>query len=643
MDQFGNEEYSEEIENQTDPSDMVASEEPEEQTEAEPQPKVGGYRFLAVLFMLLGVGGLFLGMLGKVVSAFAPIGYFSQYGATLDGALAGYTIDYFTALSAAGIGTIFKHGAEAALTNIVDILFAAGLFAVALFTVVAFIVSLASRKSAKAISFASGIAVFTVYCGLFLWSLFYMGGEKLTAFAMGGEKLSAATCSIPTAIIAAVSLIALCVAAMAKHKYGVANSLLLILPVLIAFVTVYPLSFTLEMAHAGIFSFKSFAFIKIALLFFMIAIAFNLFASAVRIPGEKAYPFDCVRFTVLLLGALLTAVAFIVQMPDDRFAIFKGKQLVYTLAYLLLSVFAFVIAVVMTVVSKRAAKAEAAEEEEEPEEEYAEEEETPEEEEEDVSYTETSGTPETYTVSEPAPEQTPEPAPETAPVYSAPVLTPEPEPAEAEPVKKEPEPYQPVRTPEPKPYRPASEPVQSEQQEPAPSSPYYPSPAQSYYAQPPYAQPTRPEPAYSAPVRPQPEPRKEAPISEFERRMEALARGEQPEYEPPRPQPQPMPSQPYLSPLSRNSGMMGRPSGYADANQYTYDPFINSLSPSEKNEFGDIFIACKAGRFEGLPTYSIGGDNAEFFRKVFIYLGKFRKDISRELLDKLYLYVSKNS
>ena len=128
--------------------------------------------------------------------------------------------------------------------------------------------------------------------------------------------------------------------------------------------------------------------------------------------------------------------------------------------------------------------------------------------------------------------------------------------------------------------------------------------------------------------------KKEEPISEFERRMEALARGEQPDAAPPAPVL-------YPAPARAGNAAPARPAGYASADQYTYDPFINSLTPQEKNEFGDLFIACKAGKFEGLPIYAIGGNNDEFFRKVFIYLGKFRKDISAPLLDKLYSYVSK--
>ena len=125
-------------------------------------------------------------------------------------------------------------------------------------------------------------------------------------------------------------------------------------------------------------------------------------------------------------------------------------------------------------------------------------------------------------------------------------------------------------------------------------------------------------------------------MSEFEKSMEALAKGEQPE---PAPEAQAdfrMPSYPSISPAAQPS------SPAYDPTQYTYDPFINGLSPKEKNEFGDLFIAGKAGKLQNLPTYVIGGDNTEFFRKVFIYLGRYRKNISAELLDKLYVYVSKN-
>ena len=144
-------------------------------------------------------------------------------------------------------------------------------------------------------------------------------------------------------------------------------------------------------------------------------------------------------------------------------------------------------------------------------------------------------------------------------------------------------------------------------------------------------------PVYVPPV-PAPVQEKEEPKTEFERYMEALAKGEAPANEPSREEEreyrQPVASYPVQSAHPATVPVQDYPS------QYTYDPFINTLTPAEKNEFGDIFIANKYGVHNYLPPYVIGGDNSEFFRKVFIFLGRFRKDISRNLLDKLYVYVS---
>ncbi len=125
-------------------------------------------------------------------------------------------------------------------------------------------------------------------------------------------------------------------------------------------------------------------------------------------------------------------------------------------------------------------------------------------------------------------------------------------------------------------------------------------------------------------------PMQNTPMSEFERSMAALARGREPE-------PAPTPTA-YYTPAYPQPA----PAPVYDASQYTYDPFINSLTPQEKNEFGDLFIAGKYGDLNYLPAYVIGGDNREFFNKVFIYLGRFRQHISSSLLEKLYAYVSRN-
>lgn len=189
-------------------------------------------------------------------------------------------------------------------------------------------------------------------------------------------------------------------------------------------------------------------------------------------------------------------------------------------------------------------------------------------------------------------------------------------------------------------------------------------PATPIYAVPFFAAPMAPaqQPAAAQPEQPAPAPAEEpkpaapaedTPMSEFERSMAALARGIAPE---PAPAPAQAPgvtyqyssapapayapqSAPYQAPAY--SQPVAAPKAVYDPTPYTYDSFINMLTPQEKNEFGDLFIANRYGDLNYLPAYVIGGDNREFFRKVFIYLGKFRNHISPELLGKLYDYVSK--
>lgn len=74
--------------------------------------------------------------------------------------------------------------------------------------------------------------------------------------------------------------------------------------------------------------------------------------------------------------------------------------------------------------------------------------------------------------------------------------------------------------------------------------------------------------------------------------------------------------------------------------QYTYDPFINTLTPEERSEFGDVFISHRHGIQNYLPAYVIGGDNRKFFRLLFVHLGRYREFITQNLMDKMYAFVS---
>ena len=81
--------------------------------------------------------------------------------------------------------------------------------------------------------------------------------------------------------------------------------------------------------------------------------------------------------------------------------------------------------------------------------------------------------------------------------------------------------------------------------------------------------------------------------------------------------------------------------GYDFYNCKSFDPFIATLDMAERNEFTELFILKFKGTMTELPDYVVGGDNKEFFRKIFIYLGQYRDRMSQELLMKMYQFSMK--
>ena len=74
-----------------------------------------------------------------------------------------------------------------------------------------------------------------------------------------------------------------------------------------------------------------------------------------------------------------------------------------------------------------------------------------------------------------------------------------------------------------------------------------------------------------------------------------------------------------------------------------FDPFLFTLTDEEKAEFIDLYILkCKTNMPE-IPTYVVGGNNKDFFNKVFIYLGQYREKVSSNLLAKMYKFSMKLS
>ncbi len=81
--------------------------------------------------------------------------------------------------------------------------------------------------------------------------------------------------------------------------------------------------------------------------------------------------------------------------------------------------------------------------------------------------------------------------------------------------------------------------------------------------------------------------------------------------------------------------------GYDFYNCKSFDPFIAILNNEERNQFTELFILKYKGTMPEVPDYQVGGDNKEFFRKLFIYLGQYRDRIPDSLLAKIYQFAIK--
>lgn len=78
--------------------------------------------------------------------------------------------------------------------------------------------------------------------------------------------------------------------------------------------------------------------------------------------------------------------------------------------------------------------------------------------------------------------------------------------------------------------------------------------------------------------------------------------------------------------------------GYDFFNTKSFDPFIATLSDQERNDFTDLFVLRCKGDMPEIPAYVVGSPDKDFFRKIFVYLGKYRDMIPDELLMKIYQF-----
>ena len=549
----------------------------------------GGYRALAVIVFVLAVGGLFLGLAGSLLNPLSHGEFFTDFEGPLQGSLMGYLIHYVKDIITKGfIAYLQGIWTNLSVSNLSLLLSAVVLAVGVVLSLVLGIISFFTQKKAKTCAMTSAVVVFLGYAGFFLTNL-YEQSIKLK------EAFSTAYFDVPTAIVAGVLLVLLIAVGVGRRKgLGLINALLMILTLAAIYSVCNAespfVSLSLLVTLGGLMSDPFTAFSAIAL---FVLLAFNFVVSAIRLSAQKGYLFDAVRFLLLLVAALLTIWA-------GEWALFTS-QLISSIIALAAPFAAFVIALLVGIMrivkGKKAPKKNALA---------------------NAIAPRPAAAAAPKPVSTPAPAPAPAAAPAAAPVAAAANdnVTVHMPPAAPQPVSREPKPQNITVNVHPAMYGQT------------PMMPYYSMP---YYGQqnPPMQQPAPmpAEPAVQEAPKPEPTPvvkeePQEEPMSEFERRMADLASGveETPAEEP--------------APVEEDV-----PVEYEGMEQ---DHFLETLTPQEKNEFGDLFIANKHGMFSALPPYVIDGDNRAFFSRVFIYYGKFRSYISTSLLEKLYNYVTQN-
>ena len=588
------------------------------------KPSTGGYRTLAVIAFVLAVGGLFIGLLYALSGVFlgnfnGNLPTFEAENVPLADSLFGYVYAYIATIFARGAGTFFSDMFSSGNTaNILEFGLLILLCVTVVLSLVLMIVSFCTAKGAKNCAMTSMILVFLTYGGYFIYS-YYVVSAARGAFV--GSMVD-----ITMAIPAGIALICLIITALARRKgLGLLNVLSFLLVAAVIFGLTYPGS---AMAEADIryTHFGDNLFVNLTAFIAAVVVILNFIISVVRMSAKKAYVFDAVRFGILLVAVVLAIVA---QIVDKTFEVMFGSaNLLAVILAAAASLAAFLLALIIAIVQASKARAKEAEE----------------------ASAEIGAENTPYAFAQPAP--LPAPAAAAPAAAAQPAAVQQPEPASA-PAAESAEPAAAQQTVSPAPGTTVivQQPAATQPATPIYAVPFFAAPmapAQQTAA----AQPEQPAPAPAEEPKPA-APAEDTPMSEFERSMAALARGIAPE---PAPAPAQAPgvtyqyssapapayapqSAPYQAPAY--SQPVAAPKAVYDPTPYTYDSFINMLTPQEKNEFGDLFIANRYGDLNYLPAYVIGGDNREFFRKVFIYLGKFRNHISPELLGKLYDYVSK--
>ncbi len=577
---------------------------PMEQEEVEvaeqaPVQKVTGFRVSSILLFLIAVGGLFLG----VISFFRP-----EIITTLSGKMSALDGSLLVVIWAATFGKFLPSFADSKLVinvnstgalNTIAQYVPYALVAGIVIALICVIVGLCSKKAARRCMF---VTFYSIFFSFFAYFAFLFVAQSMCGAALADWK---SYVDLSSGAVAVVALLFILFATMATKKtvstedaYGeiveekksrkgisFVNFILVLLTLGTTFALAFPGSVTATELYwfspaSPMFSIMTIVELITWILLLVIATltVVNFLISTIRLGSAKGMLASVTMFAVTFLAAVAVVILNIINVYANDWAQLLKLA---TLVLLIVTLAAFLVSL-FTYIYCACKRRKAAEAEEEYDETQYEEYEEP--------------------VEEAVEEE----------VAPAPVAEPAPAPAPVAPV-------------------------------PAPAAPYLGAPVVNYIMPAPgympmYGAPA-PAPAPAAAPAPAPAPAPAAPVSvemtEFEKSMAALAKGETPA---PAPAPAAAPA-PTPAPAFRAPAPAPAPAPVAADNRYTYDPFIYTLTDAEKNEFGDLFIAGQNNARDSLPTYIIGGDNREFFSKVFIYMGRFRSQISSELLAKIYQHV----
>ncbi len=551
----------------------------EEEELVEEQPKTGGYCTLSIVAFLLAIGGLFLGL----VEAFKPILYTSgRLSGSLLSVLWGATkkllkMPYTYTYDRFTYGGVSTASAMQKLVNLMPYVIAVGLAIAFICLVISLCAGTGKKRSLGATKSCAFVAIYAVFASYALYMVALFAVQMI-----GGAQLAElrSYLDLPSAIVTLASLITIVIAHLANKKNPAKYVFINLLMLLLSLGTAFALLFPASFTVGAINTIHKFNGETGLVLVehIMLLVVVALVAINTIYSALHMGAKKGMAVSVVLTAIELVAAILLVLFHVLNNGNDFGVLIKLPTLVLLLTVLSAFLLSLFTCVAIKAAEKAALEEEAEDEDEEE--------------------------LLEEAEAQTEEAASEPAA-----------EPAPAE----QPAPVAPVPTP----------------------APYMTAPVVNYimpapgYMPPMYGAPIAPiAPVASAPVAPVPAPAPaSAEMSEFERSMAALAKGEAPA-------PAPAPA-PVAMPTPVTYKPAPAPVVAPVENSGNYDSFIGTLTESEKNEFVDLFILGRNGANGALPLYAIGGDNKEFFAKVFIYLGRFRAQASTGLLTKLYNHVTK--